>query len=137
MNVALLKERNLRYFEKWCGDDVELVHQDAELQLSQRIDAFGQQRALVIWQRLLLTDGSSLRLDNFAATDTAGYAGLADKVDFHNWYRLKGIAIATVLDVGSELTINSASDVSGAPPAADLPWKDICSRRPAAACPSI
>lgn len=26
---------------------------------------------------------------------------------------------------------------SGAPLAAGLPWKDICSRRPAAACPSI
>ncbi|MBO9525513.1 MAG: hypothetical protein J7517_05190 [Sphingobium yanoikuyae] len=101
------------------------------------MDAFGQRRALVIWQRLLLTDGSSLRLDNFPATDTAGYAGLADKVVFHNWSRLKGIAIATLLDVGSELTINGESDVSGARPAADLPWMSICSRRPAAACPSI
>ncbi|WP_254792327.1 MULTISPECIES: TrbI/VirB10 family protein [Sphingobium] len=55
----------------------------------------------MICQRLLLTDGSSLRLDNFPATDTAGYAGLADKVVFHNWSRLKGIAIATLLDVGS------------------------------------
>ena len=43
------------------------------------IVAFGQRRALVIWQRLVLPDGSSLRLDNFPATDAAGYAGLADK----------------------------------------------------------
>lgn len=73
--------------------------------------AFGQRRALVIWQRLILPDGSSLPLDNFPATDAAGYAGLADKVDFHSWSLLKGVAIATLLGVGSELTINGESDL--------------------------
>ena len=72
---------------------------------------YGQRRALVIWQRLMLPDGSSLRLDNFPATDAAGYAGLADKVDFHSWSLLKGVAIATLLGVGSELTINDESDL--------------------------
>lgn len=75
------------------------------------IVAFGQRRALVIWQRLVLPDGSSLRLDNFPATDAGGYAGLADKVDFHSWSLLKGVAIATLLGVGSELTINGESDL--------------------------
>ena len=73
--------------------------------------AFGQRRALVIWQRLMLPDGSSLRLDNFPATDAAGYAGLADKVDFHSWSLLKGVAIATLLAVGSELTIDGENDL--------------------------
>jgi type IV secretion system protein VirB10 len=73
--------------------------------------AFGQRRALVIWQRLMLPDGSSLRLDNFPATDAAGYAGLADRVDFHSWSLLKGVAIATFLGVGSELTIGGESDL--------------------------
>jgi type IV secretion system protein TrbI len=45
----------------------------------------------------------------------AGYAGLADNVDFHSWSRLKGIAIATLLDVGSELTINGESDAAAPP----------------------
>src|SRR3546814_376067 len=45
--------------------------------------AFGQRRALVVWQRIILPDGSSIRIDNVPATDTAGYAGLADKVDAH------------------------------------------------------
>lgn len=40
--------------------------------------AFGQQRALVVWQRLILLDGSSMVFDNVPATDTSGYAGLAD-----------------------------------------------------------
>ncbi|MBA4092233.1 MAG: conjugal transfer protein TrbI [Sphingobium sp.] len=73
--------------------------------------AFGQRRALVIWQRLILPDGSSVRLDNMPATDAAGYAGLIDKVDFHTWTLLKGVAIATLLGVGSELSISGESDL--------------------------
>lgn len=73
--------------------------------------AFGQRRALVVWQRLILPDGRSLRLDNMPAADVAGYAGLADKVDFHTWTLLKGIGLATLLGVGSELTISGESDV--------------------------
>lgn len=73
--------------------------------------AFGQRRALVIWQRLILPNGSSVRLDNMPATDTAGYAGLADRVDFHTWTLLKGVAIATMLGVGSELSISGGSDL--------------------------
>lgn len=73
--------------------------------------AFGQKRALVIWQRLILPDGSSVRLDNMPATDPSGFAGLSDKVDFHTWTLLKGVAIATVLGVGSELSIDGESDL--------------------------
>lgn len=73
--------------------------------------AFGQRRALIVWQRLILPNGSSIRLDNMPATDGAGYAGLADKVDFHTWTLLKGVAIATLLGVGSELSISGESDL--------------------------
>ena len=41
--------------------------------------AFGQERALVVWQRIILPDGSSIVIDNLPATDTGGYAGLADE----------------------------------------------------------
>lgn len=69
--------------------------------------AFGQQRALVIWQRIILPDGSSVRIDNMPATDTGGYAGLADKVDRHTWQLLKGVALSTLLGVGTELSFGS------------------------------
>ncbi|MET3723826.1 type IV secretory pathway VirB10-like protein [Sphingomonas trueperi] len=45
------------------------------------------------------------------ATDASGYAGLQDKVDFHTWTLLKGIALSTLLGVGSELTISGDSDL--------------------------
>lgn len=65
--------------------------------------AFGQKRALLIWQRIVMPDGSSLRIDNVSATDPAGYAGLQDKVDFHTWQLLKGVAISTLLGIGADL----------------------------------
>jgi len=66
--------------------------------------AFGQNRALIVWQRIIMPDGSSISIDNLPATDTAGYAGLKDKVDMHTWELLKGVVLATVLGVSSELT---------------------------------
>ena len=72
------------------------------------IVAFGQERALVVWQRIILPDGSSVVIDNLPATDTGGYAGLADQVDLHTWKLLKGVALSTVLGVGSQLAFGSS-----------------------------
>lgn len=66
--------------------------------------AFGQSRTLLVWQRIIFPDGSSVRLDNMPATDAAGYAGLEDKVDFHEWRLLKGIILSSLLGVGSEFS---------------------------------
>ena len=73
--------------------------------------AYGQKRALIVWQRIILPDGRSIRLDNVPATDPSGYAGLADKVDFHTWTLLKGVAISTLLGVGANVTFSGESDL--------------------------
>jgi len=74
--------------------------------------AYGQERALVIWQRIIRPDGTSIVIDNLPATDTAGYAGLSDKVNLHTWKLIKGIALSTLLGVGTELTFgNNESDL--------------------------
>jgi type IV secretion system protein VirB10 len=65
----------------------------------------------VVWQRIIMPDGSSLRIDNSPATDPSGYAGLQDKVDFHTWQLLKGVALSTLLGVSSELTLSGQSDL--------------------------
>lgn len=65
--------------------------------------AFGQSRALVVWQRLILPDGASIRIDNAPASDTEGFAGLSDRIDRHTWQLLKGVALSTLLGVGTEL----------------------------------
>ncbi len=73
--------------------------------------AFGQKRALIVWQRIIMPDGSSLRIDNVPATDPSGYAGLADKVDLHTWQLLKGVVLSTVLGVSSELALSGQGDL--------------------------
>lgn len=73
--------------------------------------AFGQKRALIVWQRIILPDGSSIRIDNVPATDPAGHAGLEDKVDFHTWQLIKGVALSTLLGVGAELQFSGESDL--------------------------
>lgn len=45
--------------------------------------AASQDRALLVWHRLLLPNGHSVNLDRMRGTDAAGYAGVADRVDYH------------------------------------------------------
>lgn len=70
--------------------------------------AYGQRRALLVWKRIVLPDGSSIGLDNMPATDAAGYAGLEANVDFHTWRLLKGIGLSTLLGVGTQLSIGAS-----------------------------
>jgi len=69
--------------------------------------AFGQSRALLVWQRIVMPDGSSIQIDNLPATDAAGYAGLEDQVDYHTWTLLKGTAMSTLLGVGTQVTFGN------------------------------
>jgi type IV secretion system protein VirB10 len=65
--------------------------------------AFGQQRVLLVWIRLILPDASSIALDKLPGVDPAGYAGVEDGVDWH-WDRLlSGAALSTLIGVGAEL----------------------------------
>jgi type IV secretion system protein VirB10 len=65
--------------------------------------AYGQRRALLVWQRIVFPDASSLPLDDVPATDRAGHAGVEDGVDFHTEQLLRGIGLATLLGVGTEI----------------------------------
>jgi type IV secretion system protein VirB10 len=62
--------------------------------------AYGQERVLVCWQRLIRPDGTSLSLDCQPGVDLAGYAGFADTVDNHWWRVLTGVALGSVLAAG-------------------------------------
>ena len=53
----------------------------------------GQNRALLVWQRLIYPNGNSIILEGMPGTDASGQAGLADEVDYH----LNKLAAATAL----------------------------------------
>ena len=76
------------------------------------IVSFGQERALIVWQRLILPDGSSIVIDSLPATDSGGYAGIAGEVDTHTRKVLEGVLISTVLGVGTSLAFGSTSGQS-------------------------
>ncbi|MBQ7151412.1 MAG: hypothetical protein IJR94_04065 [Synergistaceae bacterium] len=65
--------------------------------------AYGQNRALVIWNRLIFPDGSTLVLDNLQGTDQSGYSGFKGKVDRH-WGQIVGASLlVSLLSAGAEL----------------------------------
>jgi len=65
--------------------------------------AFGQDRVLLVWTRLIMPNGRSIVLEREPGADTEGFAGLQDQVDQH-WDRLfLAAGLSTLLGVGSEL----------------------------------
>jgi type IV secretory pathway VirB10-like protein len=67
--------------------------------------AFGQSRALLVWNRLIMPNGRSIVLERQPGADAEGYAGLADSVDNH-WGTLFNAAIlSTLLSVGANAGI--------------------------------
>ena len=64
--------------------------------------AFGQSRALLVWNRLIMPNGKSIVLERQPGADTEGYAGLEDEVDNHWGTLFKAAILSTILSVGSE-----------------------------------
>ncbi len=65
--------------------------------------AFGQNRVLLAWNRLILPDGRSVVLERQPAADTQGFAGLQDGTDYHWGGVLKAALVSTLLGAGAEL----------------------------------
>jgi len=64
--------------------------------------AFGQSRALLVWNRLIMPDGRSIVLERQPGADPGGYAGLEDQVDNHWGMLFEAAILSTLLSVGSE-----------------------------------
>jgi len=71
--------------------------------------AWGQERVLVCWNRLILPNGDSIELGCMPAADLEGAAGLSDGVDEHWWRILKGATVATLLSTGSAFAAGSTT----------------------------
>jgi type IV secretion system protein VirB10 len=69
--------------------------------------AFGQNRALLVWNRLILPNGRSIVLERQPGADPQGFAGLEDQVDNHWGQLFKAAMLSTVLSVGAEAGTSS------------------------------
>lgn len=73
---------------------------------------FGQNRALVVWQRLIFPNGKTVLLDNMGGVDLSGYAGFKDKVDNHNLQLFKAVILSSILGAGTAIVTDDDDDDS-------------------------
>jgi len=82
--------------------------------------AFGQERVLVAWQRLIFPNGSSLNLGSMPGTDLAGAAGFHDRVQ-RDYLRIFGSAILlSAISAGLQISQGTFSATNQATDTADL-----------------
>jgi type IV secretion system protein VirB10 len=79
--------------------------------------AYGQERVLVVWERILFPDGSSIALKGMPGTDSVGQGGSADQVDNHYGRLLGGVILSSILGVGAQVaygpSVNTADPSVG------------------------
>lgn len=81
---------------------------------------FGQNRALVVWQRLIFPNGKTMLLDNMGGVDLSGYAGFKDRVDNHNLELFKAVILSSILGAGTAIVSDDDND--------DNDWKGEAGR---------
>ena len=77
--------------------------------------AYGQSRVLVVWERIIFPDTSSISLLSMPGADTGGYAGFTDQVNNH-FARIFGSAILmSIIEAGAELSQPQSNTTNAAP----------------------
>lgn len=73
----------------------------------------GQNRALLVWHRLIMPNGRSITLDHMPGIDAAGYAGVADRVDYHAGKLAVGTVLSSILAYTGNLARSPQSGAVG------------------------
>ena len=73
----------------------------------------GQNRALLVWQRLIYPNGDSITLGGMPGIDESGAAGVADQVDDHLDKLAAATAFSTAIAYGGNLARNRQSTGNG------------------------
>lgn len=69
--------------------------------------AFGQSRVLLVWNRIIMPNGTSIVLERQQGADAEGYSGLEDDVDYHWGQLFKAAILSTLLGVGTEISASN------------------------------
>ena len=76
--------------------------------------AYGQNRALIAWNRIIMPDGRSINIGSMAGADLSGAAGLQDKTDGHFGQLARGVILSTLFSVGAAAAQDAGNRSSGA-----------------------
>ena len=75
--------------------------------------AYGQRRALIAWNRIIMPDGRSINIGSMSGADLSGAAGLEDRVDGHFGQLARGILLSTLFSVGAASAQDARARSSG------------------------
>ena len=75
---------------------------------------FGQERLLVVWQRLIFPNGKSIGLDNMQGVDLSGKAGITGEIDNHFSTLLKGVVLSSIMGSAAAIVTDRKNDWRGA-----------------------
>lgn len=68
---------------------------------------FGQNRVLVVWDRLIFPDGSSIDLDRMQGVDMSGYAGISERVNNHYFKMYANALLLSFVGAGYDALTNT------------------------------
>jgi type IV secretion system protein VirB10 len=71
--------------------------------------SFGQKRVLLVWNRLVFPNGTTLDIAGSPGIDQAGYSGLSGKVNEHWGTMVKSALLASVFVAGAEIVYDRDS----------------------------
>jgi len=75
--------------------------------------AYGQERALIAWNRLIMPNGRSINIGSMTGADLTGASGLHDRVNDHFGQLAKGILLSTLFSVGAASAQDASARSSG------------------------
>ena len=62
---------------------------------------YGQNRLLVVWDRIIFPNGNTLALDNYQGVDLLGNSGMKGKVNNHFWKLLRSVILSAGINVAA------------------------------------
>ena len=73
---------------------------------------YGQNRLMLIWQRIILPNGYSINLESMQGIDITGQAGIKGKVNNHTLKLLRSIVLSSIFNfVSSGVSISAGKDI--------------------------
>ena len=72
--------------------------------------AYGQERVMIAWQRLIFPDGKAMDIGSMPGADGAGYAGFEDQVNHHFWRMFGSAMLMSFITAGVELSQSDGDD---------------------------
>ena len=77
--------------------------------------AYGQDRALIAWNRIVMPDGRSINIGSMSGADLTGAVGLQDRVDGHFGQLARGVLLSTLFSIGAASAQDASARSSGEP----------------------